>query len=239
MVAGRALVLCIGFSVAGVVFFSPVHAEKSAFSLIVRGNFTTGSQVYTNPNSSNESERADFFPIQNFLGYGIELRYQFPELNVALGLSADYIRAIKSNPILVSGGRSIPSEDGYQALPLELTGYFLIPVSGPAFGIYMGGGAGVYFGHRTYSIGGTQAETVDRGHGVGIHVLGGFSYRVAEWFSLNAEMKFRDLQFTTSNAFPVSQIVYNNTVIRVSQNSFESRVNTDGIVFQLGAAVSF
>jgi hypothetical protein len=239
MVAARAVVLWIGLSVAGAAFFSPVQAEKNAFSLIVRGNFTTGSQLYTNPNSPNESERADFFPLQNFLGYGIELRYAFPELNVALGLSADYIRAIKSNPILVSGSRSIPSDDGYEAIPLELTGYFLIPVSGPALGIYMGGGAGVYFGHRTYSIAGTQAETVDQGHGAGIHVLGGLSYRFADWFSLNAEMKFRDLQFTTSNAFSVSQVVYNNTVIRVSQNSFESRVNTDGIVFQLGAAVSF
>jgi Outer membrane protein beta-barrel domain len=239
MVAGRVFVLWMGLSFAGAALTPYASAENGRFSLIVRGNYTTGSQLYTNPQSPSEIERAEFFPIQNFLGYGFEVRYQFPDLNVALGLSADYIHTVKSNPIFVSGGRVIPSDDGYQALPLELTGYFLIPVSGPAFGIYMGGGAGVYLGRRTYSIAGTEAETVDRGHGVGIHVLGGLSYRFLEWFSLNAEMKFRDLQFTTSNAFSVSQVVYNNTVIRVSQKPFESRVHTDGIVFQLGAVVSF
>jgi hypothetical protein len=122
---------------------------------------------------------------------------------------------------------------------VEATAYFLIPVSGPIFGVYMGGGVGLYTGRRIYSIAGVDAGTTDYGQGFGIHVLGGFSFQFNNWFSLNAEMKFRDLQFNTTNAFSVSRIRYQSATVNVSQTPFESQVHTDGIVFQLGAAISF
>jgi hypothetical protein len=225
-------VLCVGMPQAST-------AREKLFFLTVKTNYTTGSQLFSNLDSPNEVERAQFLPIENFFGYSIELKYQIPETYVALGLSADYISTTKASPLRISPAQSIPAEDGYRVIPLELTAYFLIPVSGPTFGIYMGGGGGVYLGHRIYSIAGVEAASAGQGHGFGIHVLGGLSYNFTEWFSMSGEMKFRDLQFSSSNAFPVSQILYNNTVINVSRKPFDSRVHTDGIVFQLGATVSF
>jgi hypothetical protein len=103
----------------------------------------------------------------------------------------------------------------------------------------MGGGAGVYLGERTYRLAGVEAPAVSSSPGFGIHVLAGMSYAFTEHFSLVGEMKFRDLQFSTSNAFSVPRITYNGTVITVGREPFASRVNTDGIVFQLGAAYAF
>jgi hypothetical protein len=225
-------VLCVGMPQAST-------SQERLFSLSVKTNYTTGSQLFSNPDSPNEVERAQFLPIENFFGYGLELRYQFPETNVALGLSADYISTRKASPLRISPSRSIPAEDGYRVIPIELTAYFLIPVSGPTFGIYMGGGAGAYVGQRIYSMAGVEAPSTEQGHGFGIHVLGGLAYSFTEWFSMSGEMKFRDLQFSSSNAFPVSQILYDRTVINVSRTPFESRVHTDGIVFQLGVTASF
>ena len=234
---GRAAILSLCLLWVGVS--SPSAAQEKLFSLSIRTNYTTGSQLFPNPNSTNEVERGQFLPIANFFGYSFELKYQLPETNVALGVSADYIHTTKPQAITISPSRSIPVEDGYQVIPVELTMYFLIPVSGPTFGIYMGGGAGIYLGHRIYSMGGVEAASTTQGHGFGIHVLGGVSYHFTEWFSMNGEMKFRDLQFSSSNAFPAPRIIYDNTVINVSQTPFDSQVHTDGIVFQLGATLGF
>ena len=214
----------------------PTYSQDMKFSVAVKGNFTTGSQLFPNPNSADEFQRAQFFPIEDFFGYGVEIQYQIPETFLALGLSADYIRATISRS---SGSASAPPvKDGYRVIPVELTGYFLIPVSGPTFGVYMGGGVGGYFGRRIYEVAGVQAQTTDVGHGFGIHVLGGVKYRLTESFGLNLEMKFRDLQFKTTNEFTSSRVIYNGMVFSLPQGPFASRVHTDGVIFQLGASFS-
>lgn len=224
-----ALVLLMGLP-------ATVTAEDLNFSFSVKGNFTTGSQLFPNPNSPDDFKRAQFFPIEDFFGYGIELQYQIPETNLAVGLSADYIRATTTRS---SGFPAVPVKDGYRVIPIEFTGYFNIPVSGPTFGVYMGGGAGVYFGRRIYEIADVQAQTTDVGHGFGIHVLGGLKYRLTDWFGLNLEMKFRDLQFKTTNQFSTSSVTYKGTTVFLPQGSFASRVHTDGVIFQLGTTFSF
>jgi hypothetical protein len=215
-----------------------LNAEDRSFSVVPKGNFTTGSQLFPFPNSSNPFDRASFIAIEDFFGVGLEVKYQIPETNIALGISADYIRTTTSFTKRPSLSLTIPVEDGYRVIPVEFTAYFLIPVSGPTWGVYMGGGMGAYFGNRIYRYANVEARSTDIGHGFGIHVLGGVSYRITEWFSVNAEMKFRDLQFRTSNAFAASETVFQNRVITLSQPG-ESRVHTDGMIFQIGTAFSF
>jgi hypothetical protein len=214
-------------------------SDAKSFSISFKGSLTTGSQLFPHPNSADEAQRAEFFSIKEILGYGIEVRYRFPETELAIALSADYLRATESSSIRLSG-KQIPLDDGYRVLPVELTGYFLIPISGDVIGVYMGGGAGAYFGRRIYRIGNTEAPSIDQGVGVGIHVLSGVSYRFSNVVSVNAEMKFRDLQFNSTNQFPASKIQYGTTSVDVpTTKPFESRVHTDGIVFQVGVVVDF
>lgn len=225
-------------------------AAEKFFSLVFRGNLTTGSQLFPMPNASDPFDRAQYLPINDILGVGIELRYRIPETNLAFGISAEYLRTTTDNntvsfyggpnsPIKVVGNSRIPVEDGYRVIPLEATGYFLIPISGPTFGVYMGGGAGAYFGHRIFRIAGTEAGATNSGVGFGIHVLGGMSFTFTDFFALSAEMKFRDLQFESTNAFSRATIHYGDSDVSVSTEPFDSRVHTDGIVFQLGAILSF
>jgi hypothetical protein len=98
---------------------------------------------------------------------------------------------------------------------------------------------GVYFGRRIYSVAGVEAETMDRSRGMGIHVLGGLSYKITEWLFLHGEMKFRDLQFRTTNRFATARIPFGSSLVQVGTDPFESRVQTDGILFQLGLGVTF
>lgn len=229
--------------VAGVmclIFSGTLTAGDKNFSIALKGSLTTGSQLFPNPNSTSAVQRAEFFSLKSIWGYGVEVRYRFPETDLAVGISADYLRITEpQNPISGPNGMRAPVQDGYRVIPLEVTGYFIIPISGETFGVYMGGGAGTYFGRRIYRIGNTEARTVDAGNGFGIHVLSGISWRLADFISLNAEMKFRDLQFNSTNQFSSSPILYGSLPVQVSTQPFESRVHTDGMIFQFGAVIDF
>ncbi len=203
--------------------------------LTIHGTLTTGSQLFPNPNAADEFLRSDFIPIDNAIGYGGEVRYLIPDTYVAVGLGAEYIRKTTQSRFLTSATRGVSAEDGYQVIPVELTGYFIIPVSGPTFSLYMGGGVGGYFGKRIYSVNGVSAETVREGGGFGIHVLAGLSFTFNNIFVLSLDMKFRDLQFETENQFQNRS----GSSVPLPSAAFPSQVHTDGIVFLIGTGICF
>lgn len=233
------MVLRVLFVVSVSTAASLTRAQERYFSIAIKGSFTTASRLFTNPNSTDVIERSQYFTLEDFFGYGVEVRYQLPETHLALGVSAEYIRTTIGQSMFLSTTTSVPVEEGYIAIPLELTGYFLLPLSGQTFGVFMGGGVGAYFGRRLYKLGDTEAPTTVPGLGFGIHVLGGLSYRFTEWFSLITEMKFRDLQFQTTNQFASSHAMYQGMPITVSRAPKDARVHTNGVIFQLGSVLSF
>ncbi|HTY60542.1 MAG TPA: hypothetical protein VMF59_17085 [Bacteroidota bacterium] len=221
---------------AAMIAAPPLHAGDGPFSVILKGNLTTSSLIYVTPDASDPVAQGNTFDLTGTFGYGAEIRYRFPETSLALGFSADYIRSRGTGSL---NGTRIPIEDGYTAIPVELTGYFIIPLSGEYFGVFMGGGAGMYFGSRRYVLAGVEAPSVQNTPGFAIHVLGGISYRFLNSFQGVFEMKFRDLQFQSVNQFASRVIRYQDTVINVSTAPFNSRVETDGIIFQIGIAFNF
>jgi hypothetical protein len=235
------LVCLLALLVAGDLHAQEAPAQRRAFTLILKGNVTTGSQVSPNPAGADPvllaQPDAGKFTLNSYFGYGIELRYRFPESNAAIGLSSDYISTGIDRPFLPVNGIAIPAHDSFTMVPVELTGYFIIPASTRRFDIFMGGGAGVYFGQHAVSVGTTTANAVTMKPGFGIHVLGGVGYKFNDWFALTAEMKFRDLQFESVNRFPGKTINYQGIRVIVPQNLDED-IHADGMVFQLGAAIS-
>jgi len=217
------------------VLFVPaaLRAGDGPFSVILKGNLTTSSLIFVTPDAPDPVEQGNTFSLSGAFGYGAELRYRIPESNIAIGLGADYLTSSGTSAL---NGTTIPTKDGYTAFTAELTGYFILPLSGERFGVYMGGGGGVYFGNRTYSLAGIEAASVENTPGFAIHVVGGLSYRFLDGLQGLFEMKFRDLQFSSVSAFSVPAIRYNDTIINVGTAPFRSRVETDGIVFQLGIA---
>ncbi len=228
---GAALLCCL------FLLMGRLNAGEKPFAVIVKGNLTTSSLLYPNNNAADEILRTTSYPVGSFFGTSIELRYRFPESNAAVGVSADYLRA-KSDRSITAGSLTVPVEDGYRVIPVEVTGYFIIPFSGPTFGVFMGGGAGLYFGRREYTVAGVAPASVSVSPGFGIHVLGGVSYRLNDLLSLTAEMKFRDLQFEETTQF-TKRIRYQGTLLNIGTSPETLRVQTDGMIFQLGVAISF
>ena len=213
--------------------------QERMFTFLARGSLNTTGRLFPNPHSTDPAARAQAYSFSDFYGVGAELQYHLPGSNVFLGLSSEYIHNSGGRNIVASAQRVVPVEDEYRVIPVELTGYFRIPVTDGAFSILMGGGAGVYFGDRHYTLAGVEAPTTASSMGYGIHVLGGFGYRVNEWFSVSAEVKFRDAQFQTTNAFQVPTVKYGDIFVSLPQRPFESSIHTDGMVILIGLGVSF
>ena len=213
-------------------------AQEHLWTLVARGTLTTSSQLFPNPNSSDAAARARSYELNAAFGYGAELRYFLSDAHVALGISAEYLQAKLSLPIVLANSRNeIPVSDGYTVIPVELSGYFLIPFSGRTFGVYMGGGVGIYPGWREYSVGNVASTTGSVSPGAGIHVLAGISYRPFPRLSVLGEMKFRDLQFKATNTFPRSRVVYQGISVPVSATN-QATIHTDGVIFQLSVGLS-
>ncbi len=213
-----------------------VICQDGGLSIILNGSYTTNSEIFPNPNASDPFARSQSFLVEGTFGYGVEFKYRIAQSLVAIGASVEYLQASVDRSVGVAFRQGVQVQDGYRVVPLELTGYFIIPFSTRTFQVFIGGGAGMYIGHRTYTLAGVEAPAVDSEPGFGIHVVAGLVYGFNEWFSITGEMKFRDLQFSSSNVFPVSRIDYGGTVLNVSSEPFESKIHTDGVVFQIGAA---
>lgn len=236
------LIVLLVLGVTGYGQAQQVLVQERPFTLILKGNLTTSSQISPNPAAADPlllaQPDAGRFTLDSFFGYGVEIRYRIPESNVAIGLSSDYIRTSVDRPFLPVNGTAIPSHDAFTMIPIEATGYFIIPASTRVFSIFMGGGAGLYFGNHTFSVGNTTANAISMKPGFGIHVLGGVGFRFNDWFSLLAEMKFRDLQLESVNAFSGKRINYQGMIVTVPQQ-LDENIHADGMVFQLGAAFDF
>ncbi len=212
-------------------------AQEPLWKIIIHGNVTTSSQIYPAIDATDPVARAQTYEVGSAVGYGGEIRYQFLSGIAAIGLSADYVKARLSRPLSTTQIATIPVDDGYTVLPIEVTGYFIIPFSGKTFGVYMGAGGGIYYGERTLSVGNVTAPSFANPPGGGIHVLGGVSYSPLPSLSILGEMKFRDVQFKATNKFAAPEVVYNGRRIAVTQLN-DARIYTDGVVFQLGIALS-
>jgi opacity protein-like surface antigen len=181
-------------------------------------------RLFLNPKAAIRSH-AQSVSFTDFFGYGGEVVYHIPGTTLSVGLSADYITSSDTRTITATAQRIVPVEDGYRVLPVEVTGYFRIPITEGRFGVFMGGGLGVYFGERDYSVAGVASATTATRAGFGIHVLGGVQYQFTDWFTLSAEMKFRDAQFEATNAFAVPTVRYGDILVTLPQKPFESSIH--------------
>jgi hypothetical protein len=214
------------------------RSQERTFSVYLKGNLTTTGQLFPNPAATDPMARAQSYGFADFFGYGFEVQYNIPGTNLSLGVSTDVIRSAQTRTVIVAAQQPVPADDGFRIIPVELTGYFRIPITEGSFGVYMGGGVGVYYGERQYALAGLDAQVVSSTPGYGIHVLGGVRYHLTDRFSLSTELKFRDAHFESTNIFTQPQVRYGDIVVNLPQKPFLSSIHTDGMVVQLGAAFS-
>jgi outer membrane protein W len=215
---------------------------EKKFSLFAGMDYTTSAQIFLNPNSSDLIIRNNSFELSDLFSPIIDLRYQINE-DLILGFSTEYIvRSEKAfNQTIVDGSQIIQLEvdDGVIFVPAELSVYYLMPFSTEQFKFTMGGGIGYYYGAHTRILGNTEIENVERNKSIGLLVSIGMEYMILEQLGVRFDMKFRDPEIKISSMYKDSTAIYNGREIRITQNTFDTKINPNGISFLFGLTFHF
>jgi hypothetical protein len=219
-----------------------VYTQDRIRTFSVKGLYTSSSRLFPSPEAADEIARSRYNSLDHIFGYGADVRYGIPSLSLILGFTVEYLQ--KTGDFFTryeidDETFHVPTIDGYHIIPIELTGYFLIPVSSERFQFYIGGGAGVYLGRRMYEIGGARSESLERSIYPGIHVVSGIDYYFHRRIGIRGEMKFRDPDIETRNRFTQNSIIYNGETFNLPDEEVPSRINVDGITFSLSLVFRF
>jgi len=227
----------------GIVYFtvilvlcSSLRAQERLFSVSINGSFTTSSKLFYAADDPDFFIRQQHHPLDNVFGIGIDVRRAIEETGLQIGLSAEYLSKTEKITIPRSSDRV---SDGFIAVPIEITGYFIIPFSSETMQLYMGGGGGIYWGTRRYEYNNIRSLTVERNVGYGIHILSGVQYSLTPKLALRSELKFRDIQFSVTNTFPPSYSFGNTKTSQNNDIPFSSRISIDGMNLSLGLVARF
>ena len=215
---------------------------NKTFGVSVNAVYNTSARIYLSPNSSDIILRNNSFIIENIFNPSFDFRYKFSE-SIIFGINTEYMTTTSIGPNLtVFLGNStvtIDVEDGFKLIPLELTGYYLLPFSTEQFKFLMGGGMGYYIGSHVRKFGDVEVSNAERKAAYGIHVSISMDYLIKDFISVRGEMKFRDPQFTVKSKYSKKEVNYNGNIIRLAQDSFDSKINVDGVTFVMGLAFHF
>ena len=212
------------------------------FSVGAYGFYTTSASIFLNPNASDIVLRNSSFVIEDIFSPGVDFRFRVSE-PLILALSLEYMKMTETAPNLnvFLGGTivTIDVEDGFQLIPVEFTAYYLLPFSTEGFKFLMGGGLGYYNGEFIRKVGDTEVTSVQKESAIGIHVSVSADYVPINNIAVRFQMKFRDPQFTVTSHYNKTEVEYRGTVIILPEESFDTKINVDGITFMLGAAFQF
>ncbi|MGE5412145.1 MAG: outer membrane beta-barrel protein [Clostridiales bacterium] len=230
------------------LFLGSFFAESAAqnndrkFNLSFNINYTTTAKLYLNPKSSDEITRNNYMPLEKIVSPSLDIRYNITD-EFIVGLSTEYLKKTAIMPDLLvaspRGTMALEVEDGFKLIPVEISAYYLLPFSSETFKLYMGGGLAYYYGEQIRKFSDVEVSNLHRDFAYGIQFSIATDYMLTKFLSMRGEMKFRDPEFEVTSQYNRKSIVYQNQTIFITQNSFISKINVDGITFTFGLALHF
>jgi hypothetical protein len=221
---------------------SNAQFNEKRFSIGLNGIYTTTAEIFLNPNSSDPILRNNAFEISDIFNPAAEIRYRLTE-TIIIGLSTEYMKATSDGPNLTAfiGNSTVTINvtDGFLLIPLELSGYYIIPFSTEKFKFLMGGGFGFYYGKHIREFGNASVSAVSRKFAYGIQVSVSMDYLLFENLAIHSAMKFRDPQFKLQSAYNKLEVNYNNQKVILAQSTFDSKIDVNGVTFILGFSYLF
>jgi hypothetical protein len=206
-------------------------------SLVLRGTIVSASKVFENPDAPSIDDRNRFEAVDGMFGAGAEYRFILPEHSIFFSLSVDYASKVssKDQSIALNGDiRRVPIDQGIHFVPIELGVNATVPLSGDELYLTMGGGAGIYFAQRVFTVAGVRSKPESLPYGYGIHIESGLEYKLTKGLWMRAEMRFRDPEVRSNNRFEQGTIEIENTTIPLTQSLMNTKINVHGAAFALG-----
>ncbi len=206
------------------------------FTFNIFATYISSAEVQNNLNSSDPIERAAFTDLTGGFGYGFELDYRpsFLNLDLIYYLTSDILILNQKGVIYqYFNGTNIitySSDEKFTLIPAEFGIKWPLPVGTDNFKIYIGGGAGFYFGNHTRQTNGMTSEMTSMKPGFSLNILAGIDFYIAKNFAVNTELKFREANYDTESK-------YNS--ITTLPNPFSTRIIVDGVRVAAGLKYNF
>jgi outer membrane protein W len=231
------LILVISFSFTA---FSQYNRES--YSLLLGMDYITSAQIYLNPNSSDIILRNQSYEVTNLFAPLIDFRYRIND-DIVIGISSEYIlKEQRARNLVVREGSQevhLDVDDGVQFIPIELSVYYSLPFSTDQFKFTMGGGTGYYFGKQIRKFGDADIMNIKNKTSLGLLVSVGMEYLFIDKVGLRLDMKFRSPEISLTNQYSNDIVNYEGTIVKLFPNTFDSKINLDGISFVLGISYQF
>lgn len=204
-------------------------------------NYVSSATILLNPNSPDLIERNTTIQLKGGYGYGATLKKRLFE-DIYVGISAEYLRIYDDElaAILENDNDYVRARlyETVEMIPVELSAYFNIPGFVNNLNIYLGGGAGLYFGKRTEKMAGMETKLISSDPLFSLNVIFGVEYFVEKNISFNAEMKVRDGKFRVHSQYPTNRITYEGQIYYFEKDLY-SKVYVDGLKVSIGASYYF
>lgn len=173
--------------------------------------------------------------ISSNLGYGADVRWRIIWDRFYLGFSVEKVSALDDVSVYYNDSDiPIPFNEGFQLTAMELSGYYVVPISSEQIKFYLGGGFGTYDGDRNFSIAGIKAATVSTISYLGIHVMTGIDYQLLPRLGMRFEIKFRDPHFDVTTKFDQIETVYRGRIVQLPQGEYVTKINLFGVNYAGG-----
>jgi len=214
-------------------YFAP--AQTQDVSITVKGTYTTNTRFMYDIERNTPFNNTTI--LESNFGYGADVRWKILWERFYLGISFDKVEgAIQSQKIVLlqqSDYLIIPSEESFELRAIEISGFYVVPISSEKIQFYLGGGFGLYDGDWKNSIASAASATTGTASNIGIHVLTGIDFQVAPHVAFRGELKFRDPHFNVTTKFDQQFVAYQGYPVSLPGES-TTTVNLYGVNYMLG-----
>lgn len=206
------------------------------------GNYVSSATIQLNPYAIDPIERNTTDEVKGGYGYGFEIKKKLFIENLYVSLSSEYLK-FEDNSLVATLENDtnfvrVRVTETIKLIPLEFALYFKLPSVVDNFNIFLGGGAGIYFGDRSRKMVGYETITTSKNPAVNILVLFGMDYKFDEHVSAMLEMRVRQGEFKVSNHFPTDNVTLGGVNYQFQQ-SYDSKVFVDGLKISVGLGYTF
>ncbi len=218
--------------------YSHVYSQNGIrdFSVSASYSYTNVGKMFLFPNSTSVILKESNVPFHDIFSYAGEVRYKISE-SILIGLRVEFIKKTELGRNLTDPRFIV--DDGFEVIPVELSGYYYLPFSTDDFKFFMGGGFGYYLGKHVRNFGDARLIKVKQKFAYGIQVLVGADYMITDYFSSRFEMRFRDPEVVVTSRYSKEIVNYNGQLYKVDLSDFDTRININGVTFTLGFAFNF
>ena len=212
-------------------------AQTPEVSITAKGTYTTSTRFLY------DIDKPDIYYdgaiLESTYGFGLDVRWSILWDRFSIGISGERITSKDLSYLVFTQFQDlrVVREEGFDLYALEISGYYVVPISSEKIQFYLGGGIGLYDGDRIYSVAGVQTATVQSKSNVGIHVLTGIDYWFLPKVGVRGELKFRDPHFDVSTQFDQPFVTVAGYQIPLDQNITTTRVNLYGVNYMLGLVI--